>query len=187
MKYIDRSYGVAVACFIFGAIIGALAVLTLPNFYEIMSGIVDARVLAPVQGWIAGQSSIAVIPLSWVTVQARNGTTSRSVPSLDGFYDGIGAINVPGGTYNVTFSVAFYQPQTALNIPVQWGGDYPVLPPQGFLCPTIDPSVCRSASPAPHLSSLTQAPTNNQSIMAIPTLDMLVTFANFPSTCARSG
>jgi hypothetical protein len=122
-----------------------------------------ARIISstiPVQGWVDG--TIDVIPLSWVTVQADNGTISRSVPTLDGFYDGQGAINVPAGTYNITFSVAFYDPQTSPNVSVQWGGDYPVLVPEGYLCPTAYPSVCSSASPAPPLSAASQARTNLQ-------------------------
>lgn len=49
MRFVDRSYGVTVAFFLFGATMGTLAVLLLPAFYEIMSRIVDVRVLAPIQ------------------------------------------------------------------------------------------------------------------------------------------
>jgi hypothetical protein len=122
-----------------------------------MARIISSTV--PVQGYVVNFPP-PIIPLSWVTVEANNGTISESVPTLDGFYDGQGAINVPAGTYNITFSVAFYEPQTSLNVPVQWGGDYPVLPPQGYLCPTADPSLCSSSSPAPPLSLSSQAPTN---------------------------
>jgi len=138
-----------------------------------------ARIISsttPVQGWIGGGGSVgAVIPLSWVTVQARSGTISRSVPTLDGFYDGPGAINLPGGTYNITFSVAFYQPQTALNIPVQWGGDYVVLPPSGFLCPIVDPSVCTSSGSFQPFS-MVQAPIDYQMIAFAQTTTLLVLF-----------
>jgi hypothetical protein len=144
----------------------------------ILHVIAMARIISsttPVQGWVI--STLGVIPLSWVTVQADNVTMSRSAPTLDGFYDGQGAINVPAGTYNITFSVAFYEPQTELNVYVQWGGDYPVLPPQGYLCPTADPSVCSSASPAPPLSAASQAPNNlrlTSLAQAVPFSAMLI-------------
>ena len=107
---------------------------------------------SPVQGWIY-PSLVDVIPLSWVTVQASNGTLSRTASTLDGFYNGPEAINLPGGTYNITFSNAFYCAQTQLNFPVQWGSDYPVLPPAGYLTPTAA-GACPPA--APHLSSTLQ-------------------------------
>jgi hypothetical protein len=123
-----------------------------------------ARIISstiPVQGWVV--STLGVMPLSWVTVTADNGTFSRSVPTLDGFYDGQGALNVPSGTYNVTFSVAFYEPQTAVNVPVQWGGNYVVLVPQGYLCPTADTSMCSTSSLAAPLSLVSHPPTNLRS------------------------
>jgi hypothetical protein len=128
----------------------------------ILHVIAMARIISsfiPVQGWVAS-SVDGVMPLSWVMVEANNGTVSRSAPTLDGFYDNQGAINVPAGTYNVTFSVAFYEPQTSPNVHVQWGGDYPVLVPEGYLCPIADPSMCSTASPAPPLSSTGNAPAN---------------------------
>lgn len=137
-----------------------------------------ARIISstsPVQGWVAGQSAIAVIPLSWVTVQATNGTLSRSAPTLDGIYDGPGAISLPGGTYDITFSVAFYQPQTLHNLQVQWGGNYPVLPPQGYLCPIADPSVCASSG-ALHPLPIVQAPVDYQMIVFIQTTSLVVLF-----------
>jgi hypothetical protein len=108
-----------------------------------------ARIISPaslVQGWIANGPG-RVIPLSWVTVQASNGTINVNVPTLDGSFDGPGAINLPAGIYNITFSVANYAPQTVLNFPVFWGGNYPVLPPLQYLCPLADPSICPDPPP----------------------------------------
>jgi hypothetical protein len=143
-----------------------------------------ARVISstiPVQGWVVNPPPF-VMPLSWVTVEAANGTISRSVPTLDGLYDGQGAINLPAGTYNITFSVAFYEPQTHLNIYVQWNGDYPVPPPEGFLCPTADPSVCLSPSPL----SISQTPTSLQLTSNIQTVPLSVGFISATYvTCER--
>jgi hypothetical protein len=94
-----------------------------------------------VQGWVAKPTGVFVMPLSWVKVAATNGTITVNVPTLDGSYNPPGALNLPAGTYNITFSVAFYKPQTIQNVQVQWDGDYPVLPPAN-LCPIADPSVC---------------------------------------------
>jgi hypothetical protein len=146
---------------------------------SVLNVISMARIISsttPVQGWIGGNGvGGGVIPLSWVTVEATNGTMSRSAPTLDGIYDGPGAINLPGGTYNITFSVAFYQPQTVQAFPVQWGGDYPVLPPQGYLCPTIEPAVC-VGSGALHPFLMVQAPIDYYTIAFTQTTTLFVLF-----------
>lgn len=85
-----------------------------------------------VQGWI---DSIDVVSLSWAQVQASNGTYSHSTPTFDGNYDGVDALFLPAGTYNVTFTDMQYQSQTVTNFPVGWGGSYSLQPPQP-LCPT---------------------------------------------------
>ena len=105
---------------------------------------------ALVTGWVAGQSVNQTVPLSWVKVEAMNGTFDRSVPTLDGRFDAQGALFLPKGAYNITFSVAFYQPQSLI-LSVNWNDSVPVLPPQGPLCPTADTSLC-SFSAAPPLS-----------------------------------
>ena len=96
------------------------------------------RVSQPIQnsvvmGWV---SRVSNATLSWVQVQASNGTYSRSVPTLDGQYDGPGALFLPEGTYDITFSVSFYKSETWPGVSVLWGGTYSILPPQGALCPT---------------------------------------------------
>jgi len=97
------------------------------------------------------------MPLSWVTVQATNGTITASVPTVDGAYVGPGALNLPAGTYNITFSVPFYEPPdtpqnpVVTNFPVYWNGDYVAQPTKQFLCPLVDPSDCPDP-PAPATS-----------------------------------
>ncbi len=80
-----------------------------------------------------------VAPLSWAQVQASNSTYSQSVPTFDGLYDGVGALFLPAGTYNMTFSDVQYQSQTFPNFFVGWGGSYSLTPPQPPLCPTVGP------------------------------------------------
>ncbi len=89
---------------------------------------------ALVTGWVRPYLD-TVVPLSWVQVQASSSTFSRSVPTLDGEYKGVGALFLPEGVYNLTFSVAFYQPQKKSGVLVVWGGSVSVLPPYGPLCP----------------------------------------------------
>ena len=88
-----------------------------------------------VTGWVRSTPP-PVVPLSWVQVQAINTTFSRSVPTLDGEYTGVGALFLPEGVYNITFTVAFYEPQTKSGVFIGWGGSLSVLPPDGPLCPT---------------------------------------------------
>lgn len=85
-----------------------------------------------VMGWTVDDR---VVPLSWVLVEATNSTVQRSVPTSDGRYDGVGALSLSQGTYNVTFSNPFLKSQTQPNFYVQWNGSYSLLPPQGYLCP----------------------------------------------------
>jgi hypothetical protein len=90
----------------------------------------------PIAGWVAGSGGSDVMPLSWVHVEAVNGTFDRFVPTLDGVYDGPGALFLPAGVYNITFSVPFYKTSgVTVNFPVDWAGSYPLLPPDGYLCP----------------------------------------------------
>jgi len=103
-----------------------------------------------VSGWT---QDLRVIPLSWVRVEATNSSGSRFVPTLDGRYDGAGALSLPEGTYNITFSVAFYEPQTESNFYAQWNGSYAVLPPLGPLCPIGGILGICGPSPAPPLQS----------------------------------
>jgi hypothetical protein len=109
---------------------------------------------ALVTGWVTGIRVNDTIPLSWVRIEAVNSTASRFAPTLDGRYDLQGALNLPAGTYNVTFSVAFYQPQTQVAFAVQWNATYTLLPPLGPLCPTADPSVCSAAASSPQTTGL---------------------------------
>ncbi len=98
---------------------------------------------AVVAGWVRPQLD-TVAPLSWVQVHAINVTFpfSRSVPTLDGEYEGVGALFLPEGVYNVTFSNPLFQSQTKSRVLVTWGGSVSVFPPDGPLCPinvTCDP------------------------------------------------
>lgn len=111
----------------------------------------------PIAGWVAGSGGSEVEPLSWVHVEAVNinGTFDRFVPTLDGLYDGTGALFLPAGVYNITFTVPFFKPSgVTVNVPVDWAGSYPLLPPAGYLCPLdnaglpCDPPLEISASPA---------------------------------------
>ncbi len=67
-------------------------------------------------------------PLSWAQVQASNSTYSRSISTFDGLFEGVGALQLPAGTYTITFSDVQYQSQTVLNFQVQWGGVYSLTP-----------------------------------------------------------
>jgi len=114
----------------------------------------------PIAGWVAGSAGSEVMPLSWVRVDAFNGSFDRSVPTLDGVYDGPGALFLPAGLYNITFSVPFYKTSgVTVNFPVDWAGSYPLLPPDGYLCPInnaglpCDPPLEISGSPAGGSSS----------------------------------
>jgi hypothetical protein len=77
---------------------------------------------------------LCVVPLSWAQVTATNSSYSRFVPTVDGTYDGVDALFLPEGTYNVTFSDLQYQSQTFTNYRVGWGSSNSLTPP--FLCPT---------------------------------------------------
>jgi hypothetical protein len=89
--------------------------------------------LSLVTGWTFGVPS-EVAALSWAQVQAVSSSYSRTVPTTDGRYDGVGALFLPAGTYTVTFSDVQYQAQNA-TLSVAWGGSYPLTPSQP-LCPT---------------------------------------------------
>lgn len=105
-----------------------------------------------VMGFCAGQCTPPfVIPLTWVRVSAGNSSYFRSAVTVDGQYDGVEALFLPAGIYNITFSVAWYISQTQFSFNVGWGDSYSLLPPQysGLLCPLADPSVCANPSPSP--------------------------------------
>jgi hypothetical protein len=76
-----------------------------------------------------------VAPLSWAQVQAVNSTYSTSTSTADGTFDGVDALFVPAGTYNITFSDVQYQSETYVNYQVGWGSPYS-LTPNPPLCPT---------------------------------------------------
>jgi len=105
-----------------------------------------------VTGWVSSANpSFDIAPLSWVMVTASNATFQRTVVTLDGSIGGPGGLDLPQGNYTITFSVPFYQSQTISSLYVQWGGGYPVSPPNGPLCPTAgtpysacDPSLSNS-------------------------------------------
>jgi hypothetical protein len=130
----------------------------------IMNEFAMGRVITPplVYGWTssAAQSDFIFsvcrdcIPLSWVQVAGSNGTYQRAVSTLDGHFDGVGALNLPQGNYTITYSVAFYQTQTE-SVQVQWGGDSrsPLLVP---LCPIGEDCSSRSSGSI----ALTQASTS---------------------------
>jgi len=101
-----------------------------------------------VSGWVAFATAGEIVALSWVKVEATNGTFTRSVPTLDGRYDGVGALNLPAGTYDITFFVVFYESQDVSNFGVYWNATYPLLPPLGPLCPTADPAICPVGAPS---------------------------------------
>jgi hypothetical protein len=104
--------------------------------------------LSYVTGWASSDDSIVI--LSWVQVTAVNATYTRTATTLDGQYVGPGALFLPQGTYNITFSVAFFKSQTLVNLAVQWGGSYVALPPAGALCPTAGiPGICDPPAASP--------------------------------------
>jgi hypothetical protein len=107
-----------------------------------------------VSGWIYGTTVNETIPLSWVHVTATNSSYKRYAPTLDGKYDGVGALYLPQGLYNITFSVVNYKDQTYRDYAVTWNANYSVLPPFALLCPTAgsvggcDPPLTISSSPS---------------------------------------
>lgn len=108
-----------------------------------------------VAGWVDGFSLNETMPLTWVRVEATNDSFSRAVPTLEGTYTGVGALNLPAGTYNITFSVAFYESQTASAFQVQWNSTYAILPPLGPLCPIGGlPGICDGTPSPPHVGQL---------------------------------
>ena len=97
---------------------------------------------------VFGQADLpafAIAPLTWVQVTASNSTFTRTVTTLDGDYAGPGALFLPAGTYDITFSQpAYYTPQTHANLVVSWGmgypSGYPIDPPNATLCPILPPA-----------------------------------------------
>jgi hypothetical protein len=89
-----------------------------------------------VTGYATSDPTGPGVPLSWVQVQATSPNFTQWIPTLDGEYAGVGALFLPEGIYNITFSVAFYKSQTRTGVQVAWGQSQPVLPPDPPLCPT---------------------------------------------------
>ena len=75
-----------------------------------------------------------VSSLSWAQVQARNDSYFQAVPTFDGQYAGVGALQLPAGVYNITFVNILFQSKTKVNFQVQWDGVYS-LSPSAPLCP----------------------------------------------------
>lgn len=112
------------------------------------------------------------VPLSWMRAEATNGTITgacsqalsgqidRCAATMDGTYDGVGAIFVPGATYNVTISdLAGFCTSATTQISVAWNGNasYSV----SLFCEDPPPP-----SPAP--TNLTQPNTyQNQQMMTM--------------------
>jgi hypothetical protein len=130
----------------FGFVVHFLQVLALPKLQfgdlflqngvflkAIQMAIIMQGPASVVAGWTLFPTDVA--PLSWAQVRANNSTYSRVVPTFDGHYDVVGALQLPAGTYNVTFTDVQYQSQTVYNFPVGWGSSYSLTPPQP-LCPT---------------------------------------------------
>jgi hypothetical protein len=75
-------------------------------------------------------------PLSWAQVQAANSTYSASTSTADGTFDGVDALFVPAGTYDITFSDVQYVSQTWMNIVIGWGTTNSLTPPS-YLNPAV--------------------------------------------------
>ena len=135
-----------------------------------MGKIIQGTPLAVVQGFCAGLCSPPfVVPLTWVTVSAGNSSYSRSAVTVDGQFDGVEALYLPAGNYNLTFSVTWFIPQSQSSFNVGWNNVYSFLPPQGPLCPLADTSVC-SSNPSPSPSMPLQG-TNSILNVGIGSLD----------------
>jgi hypothetical protein len=100
-----------------------LEIGTFLKVYE-MARIVEG---APVTGYTDPPFDIA--PLSWAQVQASNGTYTRSISTFDGLYEGVGALELPAGIYNITFTDVQYNSYSVINFQVQWANVYSVTPP----------------------------------------------------------
>ena len=109
----------------------------------VMEDIKMGRVISDplVTGWANLPAFFDIAPLSWVQVTASNSTFTRTVTTLDGHYGGPGALFLPAGTYDITFSqTAYYTSQTHSSLQVQWGDTAVVDPPSGPLCPILPPA-----------------------------------------------
>jgi hypothetical protein len=117
----------------FGFLVHYLQVLTPPSvsFEDLflqagvfLQSIQMAIVYAPIfsiQGFIDSSGA----PLSWAQVKATNTTYFNSVSTSDGGFNGVSALFLPAGTYNITITDQQYQPQTII-LPVNWGNTYAV-------------------------------------------------------------
>ena len=140
-----------------------------------MAKIIQGTPTTVVEGFIAGICTPpCVMPLSSVRVQAGNSSIFRFTVTVDGQYDGVEALFVPAGKYNITFSVAWYYPQTAFSVTVNWSGTYSILPPDGPLCPLADPSVCPiPPSPSPSYPVIEQGTITFQTVEQIPPVALI--------------
>jgi len=115
-----------------------------------MAKVIQGTPISVVEGFCTGLCSPPfVMPLTWVRVSAGNSSYSRSALTVDGQYDGVEALFLPAGSYNISFSVPWYISQSTSQVMVGWSGVYSILPPQGPLCPLADPSICSSTPPSP--------------------------------------
>jgi len=171
-------FGFSVAHFMsispFGIIFFKDLFLELGSFANMvsMAKVIQGTPSSVVEGFCAGLCSPPfVMPLTWVRVSAGNSSYSRSAVTVDGQYDGVESLFLPAGSYNITFSVAWYFPQTTSIVNVGWSGVYSLLPPEGILCPLADPSLCSSPppSPSPPLHGFNFETSNCMSV--IPTLE----------------
>lgn len=157
-----------------------VAVITFTDLFletgVVMSDIAMARVISGplIIGWVDSTSD--VVPLTWVQVTASNSTFQRSVPTLDGQFGGVSALHLPQGTYNITFSVAFYKPsnpssippyQTVINLPVGWDAEIPVVPPGGPLCPTAASAATCDPPTSASLTPLSNLPHSNPALTVV--------------------
>jgi hypothetical protein len=83
-----------------------------------------------VVGW---NDSNTVAPLSWAQISATGNvslagftTYSGFTSTLDGVDDGVDALQLPAGTYSITFSDVFYQSQTRRIFSVGWNSEQSV-------------------------------------------------------------
>jgi hypothetical protein len=109
-----------------------------------MDVVTMAAITQGVNGVVTGDTHQAVlVPLSWVRVLADSDSYQRSVVTLDGLYDGLGALFLPAGTYNLNYTVRYFKPEGPLPISVDWNGNYTglvlVLCPLGGIGGICDP------------------------------------------------
>jgi hypothetical protein len=87
-----------------------------------------------------GGCTFDIAPLSWVQVSASNSSFQRTVTTLDGHFTGPGALFLPAGLYDITYSLPAYYTSQTLTLQVQWGSTLVSNPPSGALCPLLAPA-----------------------------------------------